>query len=179
MLGAFGWALQGEYSLRRDAPLQRAERKVLEEGLAPIATALRLAATAPERIRAYLANYVPNQVQAYVELDVSQIQATATKVFGPTMGADALVFVTEAALMHVHDMPDNVAQPLESPAGGILDTGEADADATSWGYRVAARLDYSNVVGSINLYPPTCNSCTTSAATAPRPAARSWRAGPR
>ena len=153
VLGAFGWALQGEYSLRRDAPLQRAERKVLEEGLAPIATALRLAATAPERIRAYLANYVPNQVQAYVELDVSQIQATATKVFGPTMGADALVFVTEAALMHVHDMPDNVAQPLESPAGGILDTGEADADATSWGYRVAARLDYSNVVGSINLYP--------------------------
>ena len=35
VLGASGWALQGEYSLRRDAPLQRAERTVLEDGLAP------------------------------------------------------------------------------------------------------------------------------------------------
>ncbi len=30
---------------------------------------------------------------------------------------------------------------------------EADADATSWGYRIAARLDYNNAIGSINLFP--------------------------
>ena len=98
-----------------------------------------------------------------MKLDVSQVQATATRVFGPTLGADSLAFVMEAAVMHVHGMPDPRTTPLESPAGGILpapppgapaDTPhEADADATSWGYRVAARLDYNNVVGSINLFP--------------------------
>ena len=96
-----------------------------------------------------------DDVPGFVERDVSQVQATATKVFGPTMGADALVFVTEVALMHVHDMPDKSTVPLESPAGGVLATGEADADATSWGYRIAARLDYSNAIGAVNLYPYT------------------------
>ena len=70
------------------------------------------------------------------------------------MGADGVVFVAEAALMYVHDMPDQDT-PLESPAGGTLATGEADADATSWGYRLAARLDYNNAIGAINLFPYT------------------------
>ena len=162
-LGASGWALQGEYSLRSDAPLQIAERKVLEEGLRPIITALELSARSPERLPAYLANYVPGSYQGYVERDVSQFQATATRVFGPVMGADSLTFVTEAALMQVHDMPDKDTTPLESAAGGILPAPpvsspantphEADADATSWGYRLAARLDYSNAIGSVNLSP--------------------------
>ena len=46
VLGASGWALQGEYSFRRDAPLQRAEREVLREGLDPIITGLGLAGAA-------------------------------------------------------------------------------------------------------------------------------------
>ena len=52
LLGGSGWALQGEYSLRRDAPLQRAERKVLEEGLRPMIDALglgRVHTNAPHR----------------------------------------------------------------------------------------------------------------------------------
>ena len=178
VLGASGWALQGEYSLRRDAPLQRAERSVLTEGLSPIIDALGLSACAsdPEmqdcprnpadgqplpaqffldRRNTHVATYAARKITGYVERDVSQIQATATKVFGPTMGADGLVFLTEVALMHVHDMPDKVDAPLESPAGGVLATGEADADATSWGYRIAARLDYSNAIGAVNLYPYT------------------------
>ena len=162
VLGASGWALQGEYSYRRDAPLQRAERVVIEEGLRPIIRGLGLAAAAaanPQQAGAayqtFLNNYTPGTVQGYIDRDVSQVQATATKVFGPTMGADGLVFVTEAALMHVHDMPNKNTAPLESPAGGTLATGKADADGTSWGYRVAARLDYNNAIGGANLYPYT------------------------
>ena len=49
--------------------------------------------------------------------------------------------------------PTSTQCPLESPAGGTLATGKADADATSWGYRLAARLDYNNAVAGINLYP--------------------------
>ena len=182
VLGTSGWALQGEYSLRPDAPLQRAERSVLREGLKPVIDALGMAACASnpsmedcprnpangqplppqffqESLNTHVGTYRPRKVQGYIERDVSQIQATATRVFGPTMGADGLVFLTEVALMHVHDMPDQALEPLESPAGGVLtapgapNSEEADADATSWGYRVAARLDYNNAIGSVNLFP--------------------------
>ena len=164
VLGASGWALQGEYSLRQNAPLQVAERVVLTNGLAPIGRALALASN-PTELQTFLDEYTPEPVQGYVEHDVSQFQVTATKVFGPTLSADALVFVAEAAMMRVHNMPTT---PIESPAGGIL-PGQppsnaqgahlrpevADADAMSWGYRIAARLDYNNAIGSINLYPYT------------------------
>ncbi len=156
VLGASGWALQGEYSLRADAPLQRAERRVIEDGLAPMLRLLdptRPDFVPPQEVPGYLSGYEPSRVVGYVLRDVSQVQATATRVFGPTMGADSLAFVMEAAMMHVHDMPDKNAQPLESPAGGVLATEEADADATSWGYRIAARLDYNNAIGSVNLFP--------------------------
>ena len=149
VVGTSGWALQGEYSLRPNAPLQRAERSVLAEGLEPIVRALALAEN-QQQLGAYLASYKPGKVQGYVEREVSQVQATATRVFGPMMGADALAFVGEAALMHVHNMPD---EPLESPAGGTLSDAAADADATSWGYRMAARLDYNNAIGAAHLYP--------------------------
>ena len=174
-LGSSGWALQGEYSLRPDAPLQRAEESVIREGLAPVIGAVGLAACASnpsmqdcprnpadeplppqfflERLRTHVGTYRPRKVQGHVERDVSQFQATATKVFGPVLGADGLVFLTEVALMHVHNMPNKDTEPLESPAGGVLATEDAHADATSWGYRMAARLDYSNAVGSINLFP--------------------------
>ena len=178
-MGASGWALQGEYSLRLDAPLQRAERVVLTEGLLPIGTALFLSGCVADQstpgcagdpqsalaaLNGYLNSYEPTKVLGYVERDVSQLQVTATKVFGPTLEcADALVFLVEAAVMRVHKMP-TTGIPIESPAGGVLATASAtahlrpevaDADATSWGYRVAARLDYNNAIGSINLYPYT------------------------
>ena len=182
MLGNSGWALQGEYSLRPDAPLQRVRTVGAHEGLKPVIDALGLAACASNpsmpdcprhpvsgqplpaqffqgELNTHLGTYRPRKVQGYIERDVSQIQATATRVFGPVLGADGLVFLTEAALMHVHDMPDKALEPLESPAGGVTsalatdDSEQPDADATSWGYRVAARLDYNNAIGSVNLFP--------------------------
>ena len=149
-LGTSGWALQGEYSFRSDAPLQKAERVLFAEGLAPVLRFLdrtRPDYIAPTGVPAYLASYQPTEVQGYIKRNVSQVQATATRVFGPMLGADSLVFLTEAALMHVHDMPNKNRLPLESPAGG------SDADATSFGYRMASRLDYNNAIGAVNLFP--------------------------
>ena len=193
LLGASGWALQGEYTMHLDTPLQRAERSVIGEGIQPILTALGLAAEAALKaglaqaaaeaarsdpraapaaaelaaeaaaaktaLDSLLANHRPEDLVGYVERNVSQVQATATKVFGPTLGADSLVFVTEAALMHVHGLPDD--DPLESPAVlGRIDEDSttnpdtsADTTATSWGYRMAARLDYNNAIGAVNLFP--------------------------
>ena len=144
--GTSGWALQGEYSLHLDTPLQRKEENLIAKGLAPIVQGLGLAAEDPAAVPGFLAMYKPMKVQGFVKAKVSQIQATATKVFGPTLGADSFVFLTEAALMHVHDMPD---EDIESSAIG------EPADATSFGYRMAARLDYNNAVGSVNLFPYT------------------------
>ena len=183
-IGVTGWALQGEWSYRRDAPLQFAERKVFADALEPFThlpsciagkaaggTPPNLAGPACIRERGAAALADPDIVgydmdtAGYLRRNVSQFQATATKVLGPTMGADGLVFVTEAALMRVHDMPkgkgvaaDKLTPsdiPLESPAGGTLEDVETDADATSWGYRVAVRLDYNNAIGGVNLYPYT------------------------
>ena len=183
-LGASGWALQGEYSYRRDAPLQFAERKVFADALAPftglpdciagkvpglIAGGLNLQQAQGRASQLCIAeNAAAGRYDAdtvgYLRRNVSQVQATATRVFGPNeLGADAMVFLAEAALMRVHDMPDGKGtpaaeltpadMPLESPAGGTHGEGKADADATSWGYRLAARLDYNNALGAVNLYP--------------------------
>ena len=35
----------------------------------------------------------------------------------------------------------------------IDNTYSSDADATSWGYRLATRLDYNNAIGAVNLFP--------------------------
>ena len=111
--------------------------------------------------------------RGYILRDMSQAQVTATKVFGPVLGSDSGAFVSEIAVLNVHDMPEGKgvsttdadgnpnpafanAVPIESPAGEPdLDpnTYPSDADPTSWGYRVAARLDYNNAIGAVNLFP--------------------------
>lgn len=149
LLGASGWALQGEYSFHPDTPLQREEQSLFSEGLAPLTTSLGLSAMGLDpSTNNPLLGQLGTYLQGYIERDVSQVQVTATKVFGPTLGADGLAFITEAALTHVHGMPDKGTTPLDSPG-----TGGEIADATSFGYRVATRLDYNNAIGAARLSP--------------------------
>ena len=163
-LGTSGWALQGEYSFRPDAPLQREGRSLFAEALAPARCFLE--ESAGERVMALPKDQRPTAailacavnpevdmtvlgkvLQGHVERDVSQAQATATRIFGPLFGSDSTAFIAEAAVMHVHDMPDRTAAPL-STAGR-----EEIADATSWGYQGALGLDYNNAVGAVKLSP--------------------------
>ena len=175
-VGTTGWALQGEYSLRPDAPLQLAERKVFANALAPFTECLAAGAAGPACIAEKAAAGLYDSDgpgRGYILRDMSQAQVTATKVFGPTLGSDSGVFLTEVATMHVHDMPEGKgiattnpdgspnlafagAIPIESPAGEPDDdpyTYSSDAEATSWGYRLAMRLDYNNAIGAVNLFP--------------------------
>lgn len=137
VLGSSGWALQGEYSYHPDTPLQRTEDSLFREGLTPL--------TAPAEAASKLGTYL----QGWVPRDVSQLQATLTKTFGPRFGADGSVFVAEAAVTRIHDMPDKQTLPLDTHGSGNM----LVADATSWGYRVAGRLDYNNAVGAVRLSP--------------------------
>ena len=160
LLGTSGWALQGEYSFHPDAPLQRTETSLFTDGLKPLLCTLdpsRLECggkrPSEEELEATLGKLgapVGNRLQGYVERDVSQLQVTATKVFGPVARADGGAFITEAAVMHVHDMPDRTSILTQLDTGGI---GDEIANATSFGYRAAARLDYNNAIGAARLSP--------------------------
>ena len=55
--------------------------------------------------------YIPG----YKELDVTQVQTTATKLFGPTFGADQFTMVGEVGVTHVHNMPSKDKLRFDSP----------------------------------------------------------------
>ena len=164
-LGTSGWALQGEYSFRNDTPLQVDDVELLFAALSPLAGVNP--AFAVNQLGVFATDTV---IAGFIERDVSQLQATATKVFGPTFGANSAVFVVEAAIMHVHDMPEKGTLRLQGPgtatsgnsfhagptgghAGLAAEPWERFPSATSLGYRLATRLVYNNALGPVNLLP--------------------------
>ena len=175
-LGGSGWALQGEYSFHPDQPLQRSEEAIFSDGLLPVNLAFLL------QIRDALGTPTPDQplppqydtynkllgtwAPGYINRDLSQFQATATRVFGPMLGANSLVFVGEAALLRIHGLPDQsfstedavfAALTLQpDPNGTPLDSPGSSTEgvsANSYGYRLATRLDYNNAIGPATLSP--------------------------
>ncbi|QJE71788.1 DUF1302 domain-containing protein [Aerophototrophica crusticola] len=105
-------------------------------------------------------------VKGYEDFNVSQFQFTATKAFGPMVGANQWVFVGEAGFTWVHDMPEDykldgpgtdltyiptIAGQGGAPAGLISEKGFGTE--FSWGYRVALRFDYLNAFSGVNLFP--------------------------
>lgn len=173
-LGASGIALQGEVSHRKDVPLQVDDLELLYAALSPLrlvdipafaqikAVGTLLAAT--NQIGAF---GFGQEISGYKRFDTTQVQFTATKVFGRALGADQLTTVLEAAYSYVHDMPAKDVLRLEAP--GTYTSGNpihqqrgvqpgteplrAFPEEESWGYVFAARLDYNNVFANINLLP--------------------------
>jgi len=116
---------------------------------------------------------VDQEVKGWGEFDVWQGQMTATKAFPPMLGASQLVAVIEAGMTHVDGMPSKTeggpnGQGLrlngpgtsvsgnEALAGrhfGEVEPLDRFADADSWGYRLALRLDYLGLIGSWNFSP--------------------------
>lgn len=155
-IGTTGIALQGEISHKKDAPLQVDDVELLFAALSPLGVPSQLGAFA-----------FGDEIPGFIERDVTQLQATATKVLGPTFGADTAVIVAEAAWTHIHNMPARSDLRLDAPAtytsgnplatlGGLQPATEnADAFATqnSWGYRLLGRLVFNNAVGAVNLTP--------------------------
>lgn len=170
-LESSGIALQGEYSYRQDVPVQVDDLELLFAALGPLSPALanynQLAnVTDPTQF----ASPYEQTLHGYKRLDMSQVQVTATKTFGPTIGADQFTLVGEVGLTYVHDMPSKDKLRFESPgtyisgnellasahaptAAGEYEKADAFADATSWGYRVVGKLDFYNAVGAVTLSP--------------------------
>jgi len=150
--GPFGVALQGETSYRPNQPTQLASIEVL-------LAALGLA----NNITGAGAGAVPagTVIPGYRRVDLVQTQMTATKAFGPTLGASQFVLLGEAGYNH-QNFPDGLlfnapGTALPAPgsanaAGGAFQPG-GYATRSSWGYRVLTRMDFENVIGPTQVSP--------------------------
>jgi hypothetical protein len=113
-------------------------------------------------------------ITGYRRKEVTQAQVTATHFFDQVMGADRLTVVGEVGVIHVGGLegrgglrygrstafgqgalyPDNglctglsnVATPQHCTNGGFV-------TSTSWGYRVRAIWEYSNLIPGVDLRP--------------------------
>jgi hypothetical protein len=157
-----GIALQGELSYRPNEPLQIDAVELLFAGLSPLNPLI----PAPvNRFVSQLGNYAPGAIiPGYTRNHVSQLQFTATKVFGPEnwFHADQIALVGEAGATKVWDFP--AQSVLRYNADGTNTGGGPDVlsgnlnnpetqtmgfpTAFSWGYRVATRADYNNAFGT-------------------------------
>ena len=164
-----GIALQGEYTLIHDAPLQIDDVELLFTALCPINGQIGGAAGLNQVDPGCASTGTDQVIQGYIERNVSQFQVTATQVFGPMLKANQGVLIGEVGITHVHNMPNkadlrlngagtfvsgNVTQGTAGlHAGKAAEDADHFADATSWGFRIAGRLTYNNFIGSINMSP--------------------------
>lgn len=158
-----GVVLQGEYSFRKDQPLQVDDVELLFAGLSPTDPFTGAPFGAQGQLGAF---GFDEEIAGFRRKDVSQAQATASKVLGPTFGADQIVLVGEIGGTYIHDMESKEELRYEGPGtftsgnnlftlAGLQPATQNDgfADQFSWGYRLLARADFNNAIGPINLQP--------------------------
>lgn len=161
------WALAGEVSYRPNAPLQIDDVEILFAGLTPLNPLI----PAPIlRFKSQLGEFAPGEdIQGWEAHKSWQVQATTTKLFGPSnfLHANQIVFVAEAGLNYVADLPDKDYLRFNGPGtdtGGGADYLSGDfrnpetepagfADDFSWGYRLLARAEYNNAIGAVTVLP--------------------------
>ena len=163
-LGNTGISLQGELSYRFDQPLQVDDVELLFATLSAINPAF-----GPTNQIGNFLGQLGRPIAGFRREDVWQVQATATKVFGPTLGADQWILLAEVGATFVPGLPDKKQLRFDGPGtftGGdplaMLLTGngafpatpiKAFADDSSWGYRIVSRLDYLNLFWGVNAMP--------------------------
>ena len=144
-----GVALQGEYSYRPNLPLQLSAPELL------------LAALGLPNV---IGTFTPGQtITGYRRVKAHQVQLTATKAFGPTLGADDWVAVGEIGYNYL-DLPSGlrfngpgVFLPSLQTAANLSSFGAIQTDGfatrSSWGYRLLTRMDFNNWIDSVTVSP--------------------------
>ena len=153
--GPAGIALQGEWSYRPNQPLQLPSAEIL---LAALGLANQITSTTPT-----VAAAVPygTEITGYRRVNMHQLQATATKAFGPTFGAEQLAVVGEVGYTLL-SLPSlkfagpgvHLPQPGSSATSAYNSTSnDGFVTENSWGYRLLSRLDYPNAIGATTVSP--------------------------
>lgn len=154
--GPAGIALQGEYSYRRNQPLQLPSAELLN---AAVGLANQLTSMNPVEAAAVAYG---TEISGYRRVKMHQVQVTGTKAFGPTIGAEQLAVVGEVGYTWL-DLPSTVK--FASPGCHLPQVGSATAASfgsnsagcfmtqSSWGYRLLGRLDYPNAIGPATASP--------------------------
>ena len=163
-------AVQAEYSYHWDQPLQADDVELLFAALSPLDSflGLPLPAGTPAFGRSQLGRYGFNQeVVGWRRKDYSQAQTTITELVANVGPFDQIAFVAEIGGMWIHNMEDKSVLRYEGP-GTFTSANpfftqltlqpataaiEGFADPFSWGYRLVARGDINNAIGSIALQP--------------------------
>jgi hypothetical protein len=176
----FGLSWQGEYTYKKDTPLQQDDVELLFAALSPLdAIGMEGCATNPKAVGplgCYNQNgpkQIDQRVQGWREKDVSQFQTTFTWFGDPMLGADLPLIVAEAAFTQVHGFEDKSSggpngwglrydapgtfisgnAPLASAHYGEVEPNSNFADDFSWGYRILASLQYNNLIGPWTVTP--------------------------
>ena len=166
-------AVAGEISYRQDEPLQIDDVELL---FAAMPQQLANAGIKPELDGISQLNDANGQpfgpgvtADGFILSDTIQAQMTLTHLWGPSLGAAQFVTLLEIGGISISDMPDQselrlngpgtdrnggiaVAPGLENPVQGGVETNPFPTDF-AWGYRVIAKLDYTNVFAGININP--------------------------
>ncbi len=172
-------AFAGEFAFRQDEPLQIDDVELLytamPEQLALAGIRPDFAGISQMSFGDAISSVGAGEVaQGYIERDTSQIQFTATHLFGPSLGADSWAVVGEVGAVKIHNMPEYDEMRLNvsgtGRSGTITGPGTTDystlqlglsngaeeksfATASSWGYRLIAKGDYFNLYKGINFSP--------------------------
>jgi hypothetical protein len=164
--GPAGIAFQGEYSYRPNFPLQLATPELILAalGLPNLITGYTQIPGAPTGATASTLVPEGTYIQGYRNVKMSQLQVTATKSFPAVMAADQLILVGEVGGNFFHNLPSG--QKFNGPGvylpatqfGSIVGSAysvqtDGFTTSSSWGYRLAGRLDYSNLLLGGNVSP--------------------------
>ena len=161
MPGPFGSAVQGEYSMKVDQPLQLDDVELLLAGLGGFNQ------ITPGNNVPFPTSLGNQYIRGWRRHDVSNFNASALKQFPPGVlpGADSLLLITEVGATLVHGLPENSTLRYEAPgtplpgnpavaaAQGLPVEQGQYATPTSWGYRIALQATYNNVFGRFAMRP--------------------------
>lgn len=144
-----GTAWSGEISYRPNAPIQLNTVDTTTSLVNPITGGT----ASPVAV-----NTNPGEFyKGYRRKEITQIQTTFIHLFDYVLGAEQMSLVGEIGFNHVGGVgsTSKIRYERDSAFGEYGYKGKTDGYLTSnsWGYRVYAGLDYSNVIAGINLSP--------------------------
>ncbi len=156
--GPFGIALQGEYSYRPNLPLQLASAELILAvlGLPNVVTGANvIPGLAGSNQTAAALVREGTEISGWRRVKASQFQMTGTKAMPQILGAEQGVLVGEFGYVKYHNLPQDLVfagpaanlafLPLAAAVTGSGSTQNTGyLTKTSYGYRLAGRLEYNN-----------------------------------